>query len=449
MSLIQVTQAANGGAVTATLFLSNYYLEGFNGVDLTITTSFSYAGTTLCSTSAPAVANVGCPSGLTAASCVAVSCAGSAPPAPVTTYFVAPFVVCPKADPACANTGAQALSSAVNLSAPSSFRGAPLPPPPPPAPVVPAPAPAPVNPPAAASEDVPNPADPAPTNGSGSQANSANDSSSSSSNNSSNPLVVVPSSTSGNGSGSSSTGQNNQSRPGNNPIPAATASGSPIAFIAAGLVSVVAVMGAVALLVRRRSQNAQREREEIIAQKRMSPEYPFGKPITRASSDEVEEMRVQFGVPPPPKSPLPLPSLDRINSHHLNKSIDPILAAKSYDLNAQPMKFRSMSMERPAKTASLASPTSPSSTKSAAAIQHEIYRANTLERAKHTRNASSSIAVSASSISSSSSSSASLSRASSSSQDDVYPGYYDANGVYHFFTPEQLKEQQLKQRIGK
>ncbi|KAI9348062.1 hypothetical protein BDR26DRAFT_853906 [Obelidium mucronatum] len=405
MSAVAVTQNA-GGSVTSTLYLSNYYMQGFSAADNTVSVTFTYSQGVICSTTATTVANVACPAGLSGASCLAATCVGPAPSASVISKVYAGFTVCPAASLGCGRNGATASVDGVSLSAATfvvdAGRGESSPPPPPPQVAVPdqpqppaatAPVSNPANP---ATPDTPNTPNTPNTNTPASASNASSGSTA--------PSAAKPIPQAG-----GATANPASAVPVAALAPADAGRTSPAAFVGGGVAAVVAVLCAVAFVVQHRRSQTRAE----VARKRLSPEYPFGKPVNFEDPES---------IPNPPESPLPMPMPTLTPVIHK----DAVLAARAYDHSATPAKFKSI--ERAPRTSGTLERAAPRAV--------SVDRSNTLERiprhhahqqpAMQPRFPVGGIAATPAAT----------------AETVVYPGYYDQQGVYHFFTPEELQAQQ-------
>ncbi|KAJ3024814.1 UNVERIFIED_CONTAM: hypothetical protein HDU68_007757 [Siphonaria sp. JEL0065] len=122
MALVQVSQGANGGVVTTTLVLTNWYLQPVPAQDNTVSVSFQSPLGTVCSATGVAVANSACPSGMGGTSCMKVSCTGSPPQSSTTGVVRALFTLCPASNLGCGRHYSMEVSGTVTLK-----KGSPVP----------------------------------------------------------------------------------------------------------------------------------------------------------------------------------------------------------------------------------------------------------------------------------------------------------------------------------
>ncbi|KAI9348056.1 hypothetical protein BDR26DRAFT_1004563 [Obelidium mucronatum] len=132
MALVQVSQGANGGPISTSLILNNWYLQPIPLQDDTISVSFQYPqGGVICSTTSPTKLTIACPSGMAGTKCMRVTCQGPAASSGSSGIVRALFTLCPAANVACGRHYAMEVSGTVSLVK-AGNPVAPLPPPGPP-----------------------------------------------------------------------------------------------------------------------------------------------------------------------------------------------------------------------------------------------------------------------------------------------------------------------------
>ncbi|KAJ3020057.1 UNVERIFIED_CONTAM: hypothetical protein HDU68_010383 [Siphonaria sp. JEL0065] len=426
-TLVEVTQAGNGGAVSSTLYLDNYYLEGIPAANM-ITAVFQISTGVLCSTSVTATAGASCPKGLDGTKCAILSCQAAAPVTSTSEPVVASITICP---PSNLNCGAMSAISSAQVSLTAASPNPQQPPPPP-----------------ATAPTSLQPDQPLPTAGTPDQT----------------AVVDVPGSTNSVGShveattGSSAPSHGSPSTPNNGnpsvqPSSFSPASSSPVAAIGGGIGgALIFVICAVAFFIQRRRSQAKRGRE-VALERMTSPDLPFGRPVKFEQQERIARKPAE----------VQLPQLSTTKEGKYDPTIAPP-KFKSLDRASLgvPQSRRSNSLGRPSQTNSLGRPVQSNSLgRPAPAASGSNSSSNTLERGRRRSSGASTLErtprqrskskdapfvdatsplqqVSQRTIATTAASAVSTAVV-------IHPGYYDEQGQYHYFTPEQLQQLQQQQ----
>ncbi|KAI9348061.1 hypothetical protein BDR26DRAFT_915865 [Obelidium mucronatum] len=107
--------ASPGGPVSANLFLTSYYLEGFPTQN-TVSAVFASTQGIICRASASTQATSACPDGMSARNCAVLSCQGPSPLSTTTENVQASLTICPQNNPGCSETMNAISSGPVTLT---------------------------------------------------------------------------------------------------------------------------------------------------------------------------------------------------------------------------------------------------------------------------------------------------------------------------------------------